>query len=410
MSYVKGLKCRECGRAYSKEPIFVCEWCFGPLEVDYDYESIKKVFNQKELEKRPPNLWRYRELLPIDKDPVCGLHSGFTPLIEAKNLASALGIKKCFIKDDSVNHPTLSFKDRVVAVALSKAKEFGFKTVACASTGNLANAVAAHSRYSGFDCYVFIPHDLEASKILSSLIYGVNLVAIEGNYDEVNRLCAEIAMNFRWAFVNVNLRPYYAEGSKTYGFEIAEQLGFRAPQNIVIPAASGSLVTKIYKGLWEFYHLGLIKEFNSRFFLAQAEGCAPIVQAFREGSNIIKPVKPKTIAKSIAIGNPADGVYALEIIKKTKGYAEAVNDKEIIEGIKLLAETEGIFTETAGGVTVAVTQKLIQKGLINRDEEVVICITGNGLKTQEAVQSSLKEIIKIKPSLDEFKKHIKGGA
>lgn len=410
MSYVKGLRCRECGRPYPKEPIFVCEWCFGPLEVEYDYERIQKVFNQKELEKRSPNLWRYRELLPIDGEPLCGLHSGFTPLIEAKNLASFLGIKRCYIKDDSVNHPTLSFKDRVVAVALSKAKEFGFKTVACASTGNLANAVAAHSRYSGFDCYVFIPHDLEKSKILSSLIYGVNLVAIEGTYDEVNRLCAEIAMNFRWAFVNVNLRPYYAEGSKTYGFEIAEQLSFRAPQNIIIPAASGSLVTKIYKGLWEFYQLGLIKEFKSRFFLAQAEGCAPIVKAFREGSNIIKPVKPNTIAKSIAIGNPADGVYALDIVKKTAGYAEAVKDEEIIEGIKLLAETEGIFTETAGGVTIAVTQKLIKKGIIKKEEEVVICITGNGLKTQEAVQSSLKEIIRIKPSLEEFKKHIKGGA
>lgn len=410
MSFIKGLKCRECGRAYPKDPIFVCEWCFGPLEVDYDYEAIGKVLTRKVIEGRNPHMWRYKELLPIEGEPVCGLHTGFTPLFKAKNLAQALKIKRCYIKDDSVNHPTLSFKDRVVAVALSRAKEFNFTTVACASTGNLANAVASHSRASGFECYVFVPYDLELSKIVSSLIYGVNLVAVEGNYDDVNRLCVEIAMNLRWAFVNVNLRPYYAEGSKTYGFEIAEQLGFRAPQNIVIPAASGSLVTKIYKGLQEFYQLGLIPEFKTRFFLAQAEGCSPIVQAFKEGSTIIKPVKPKTIAKSIAIGNPADGIYALEILRKTKGYGEAVSDEEVLEGIKLLAETEGIFTETAGGVTVAVTKKLIAKGIIKRDEEVVICITGNGLKTQEAVQNHLKEVIRIKPSLEEFKKHLKGGA
>jgi len=406
--FVKGLRCRECGRAYPKEPIFVCEWCFGPLEVDYDYEAIKRNFNRNELEKRPPTLWRYRELLPIDGEPSFGLTSGYTPFIEAKNLAEALGIKRCYIKDDSVNHPTLSFKDRVVAVALTKAKEFGFKTVACASTGNLANAVASHSR-KGFDCYVFIPADLEPSKIISSSIYGVNVVAVEGNYDEVNRLCAEIAMRYRWAFVNVNLRPYYAEGSKTYGFEIAEQLGFRLPKHIVIPAASGSLVTKIYKGFKEFYELGLVKEFNTRFHIAQAEGCAPIVHAFREGSNIIKPVKPKTIAKSIAIGNPADGVYALEVVRKTGGVAEAVTDEEIIEGIKLLAETEGIFTETAGGVTVSVTKKLIQRGIIPKDEEVVVCITGNGLKTQEVVANSLRNLIKVKPTLEDFKKKIKAG-
>ncbi len=409
MGYVKGLKCRECGRSYPKAPTFVCEWCFGPLEVVYDYSAIEKVLKREVIEKRAPNMWRYRELLPIDGEPVCGFNSGFTPLFFAKNLAKALGIKRCYIKDDSVNHPTLSFKDRVVAVALTKAKEFGFKTVACASTGNLANAVASHSKVAGFNCYVFVPKDLEYSKILSSLIYGVNLVAVEGNYDDVNRLCSEIAMNLRWAFVNVNIRPFYAEGSKTYGFEVAEQLGFRAPQNIVIPAASGSLVTKIYKGFQEMYQLGLISEFKTRFFVAQAEGCAPIVNALREGSNIIKPVKPKTIAKSIAIGNPADGVYALEVVRKTGGSAEAVTDEEVVEGIKLLAETEGVFTETAGGVTVAVTKKLIEKGVIPKEEEVVICITGNGLKTQEAVVDHLKPVIKIKPNFEEFKKYLKGG-
>jgi threonine synthase len=407
MSFVLGLKCKECGREYPKKPIYVCEYCFGPLEVVYDYKKIKQSLTKEKIEGRRKTLWRYKELLPLYEEPICGLNSGFTPLYEAKNLAKIFGVKKLYIKDDSVNHPSLSFKDRVVAVALSKAKEFGFKTVACASTGNLANAVAAHSRYSGFDCFVFVPYNLEKTKIVSSLIYDVNVVAIEGNYDDVNRLCAEIASKYNWAFVNVNLRPYYSEGSKTYGFEIIEQLGWKKPKHIVVPVASGSLLTKIYKAFKEFYELGFIDDLDTKFYIAQAEGCSPIVNAFKANSDIIRPVKPNTIAKSIAIGNPADGVYALEVVKKTNGYAEVASDEEIVEGIKLLASTEGIFTETAGGTVVAVAKKLIQNGIIPKDEEILLCITGNGLKTQEAVINSIKETIKIKPSLESFESAIK---
>ncbi len=407
MSFVLGLKCKECGREYPKKPIYVCEYCFGPLEVVYDYKKIKQSLTKEKIEGRRKTLWRYKELLPVDEEPICGLNSGFTPLYEAKNLAKIFGVKKLYIKDDSVNNPTLSFKDRVVAVALSKAKEFGFKTVACASTGNLANAVAAHSRYSGFDCFVFVPYNLEKTKIVSSLIYDVNVVAIEGNYDDVNRLCAEIASKYNWAFVNVNLRPYYSEGSKTYGFEIIEQLGWEKPKHIVVPVASGSLLTKIYKAFKEFYELGFIDDLDTKFYIAQAEGCSPIVNAFKANSDIIRPVKPNTIAKSIAIGNPADGVYALEVVKKTNGYAEVSSDEEIVEGIKLLASTEGIFTETAGGTVVAVAKKLIQNGIIPKDEEILLCITGNGLKTQEAVINSIKETIKIKPNLESFESAIK---
>jgi threonine synthase len=404
MSYVLGLKCKECGKEYPKKPIYVCEYCFGPLEVVYDYRKVAQSLSREKIAQRKKSLWRYRELLPIDGEPICGLNTGFTPLYEAKNLAKVLNVKKLYIKDDTVNHPTLSFKDRVVAVALSKAREFGFSTVACASTGNLANAVAAHSKYSGFECYVFVPHNLEKTKIVSSLIYNVNLVAIEGSYDDVNRLCAEIASRYNWAFVNVNLRPYYAEGSKTYGFEIAEQLGWDVPKHIIVPVASGSLLTKIYKAFKEFHQLGLIENSDTRFYVAQAEGCAPVVNAFKSNSDIIRPVKPNTVAKSIAIGNPADGIYALEIVKKTKGYAESATDEEIIEGIKLLASVEGIFTETAGGTVVAVAKKLIQNGIIPRDESILLSITGNGLKTQEAVISSLKEVIRIKPNIESFEK------
>ncbi|MDP2940291.1 MAG: threonine synthase [Candidatus Omnitrophota bacterium] len=406
MSFIKGLKCRECARVYPKEALYVCEYCFGPLEVDYDYAKIKKVLNPKVIAKRPKNMWRYRELLPIDGKPTDGLDSGFTPLIRAKNLEKALGVKELYIKDDSVNHPTLSFKDRVVAVALSKAKEFGFDTVACASTGNLANSVAAQSAKANLKRYIFIPADLELGKIVGTLIYNPILVAVEGNYDQVNRLCSEIATIYKWAFVNINIRPYYAEGSKTYAYEIAEQLNFQPPKHIVVPCAGGSLITKIWKGLKEFHKLGFIDRCDTKIHAAQATGCAPIITAFKENSDVIKPVKPNTIAKSLAIGNPADGVYAVATVKKSKGFAEDVSDDEIVQAIKLLAKTEGIFTETAGGVTLGVTQKLIKQRKIPKDESIVVCITGNGLKTQEALTGRIGSPIKIKPNLASFEESV----
>ncbi len=407
MSYVKGLKCRECQRTYPKEPLYVCEYCFGPLEVDYDYEKIKKKLTKATIESRPKNLWRYRELMPIDGDPTDGLDSGFTPLIRAKNLEKALGVKELYIKDDSVNHPTLSFKDRVVAVALSKAKEFGFNTIACASTGNLANSVAAQTAVANLKRYIFIPADLESGKVVASLIYNPTLVAVEGNYDQVNRLCSEIATKYKWAFVNINIRPYYAEGSKTYGYEIAEQLGWKVPKHIIVPCAGGSLITKIHKGLKEFEKLKLIKDVDTKIYAAQATGCCPIVTAIKENSDIIKPVKPNTIAKSLAIGNPADGIYAVGTVRKTGGWGDDVSDDEIVEAMKLLASTEGIFTETAGGVTLGVAKKLIEQGKIPKDESIVICITGNGLKTQEAILEKIGKPIKIKPNLNSFEEALK---
>ena len=407
MNYIKGLKCRECGREYPKEALYVCEYCFGPLEVDYDYEEIKKKLTREVIESRPGNLWRYRELLPIDGEPTDGLNSGFTPLIRAKNLEKVLGVKELYLKDDSVNHPTLSFKDRVVAVALSKAKEFGFDTVACASTGNLANSVAAQAAIANLRRYIFIPADLELGKIVCALIYNPVLVAVEGNYDQVNRLCSEIATRYKWAFVNINIRPYYAEGSKTYGYEIAEQLGWKAPKHIISPCAGGSLLTKIWKGLKEFQKLGLIDKVDTKIYAAQATGCCPIVTAVKENSDIIKPIKPDTIAKSLAIGNPADGVYAVGTVKESGGCAEDVSDDEIVEAIKLLATTEGIFTETAGGVTLGVAKKLIEQGRIPKDESIVVCITGNGLKTQEAVQERIGKPIKIKPNIASFEENVK---
>jgi threonine synthase len=407
MSYVKGLKCRECHRSYKTEAIYVCEFCFGSLEVDYDYDRIRTVISREKISKGPKSIWRYRELLPIDGNPTVGFHAGFTPLFKADNLARALGMKELYIKDDSVCHPTLSFKDRVVAVALTKARELGFKTVACASTGNLAGSVSAQAAWAGLNRFIFIPADLEIGKIVGSLTYAPNLVAVEGNYDEVNRLCAEIAARYKWAFVNINIRPYYAEGSKTYGYEVMEQLGWRTPQHIVVPVASGSLLTKIWKAFNEFKKLGLIDAVDSKIYAAQAEGCSPIVTALREKSEIIKPVKPKTIAKSLAIGNPADGPYACDAVKESAGGGDAVTDAEIVEAIKLLASTEGIFTETAGGVTVATAKKLIGKGTIPKDESCVICITGNGLKTQEAVSEHIGKPYRIKPTLESFEQSLR---
>lgn len=402
MSYVKGLKCRECGREYPKQPLYVCEYCFGPLEVDYDYSKIKKKLTKEIITSRDKNLWRYRELLPIDGEPICGHHSGFTPLVKADNLAKELGLKELYIKDDSVCHPTLSFKDRVVSVAITKAKEFGFDTVACASTGNLANSVSAQAAQAKMRCFVFIPADLELGKVVASLVYAPYVVAVEGNYDEVNRLCTEIGNKYKWAFVNINIRPYYSEGSKTYIYEIIEQLGWRAPKNIVVPVAGGSLISKIWKGINEFYKLGFIDNVDTKIFAAQASGCSPVVTAIKENNEIIKPVKPKTIAKSLAIGNPADGYYAFKTVKDSGGWGEDVTDEEIVEGIKLLARTEGIFTETAGGVVVAAIKKLVQQGKIKKDELTVISITGNGLKTQEVVLPKLAQVIKVKPNLDSF--------
>lgn len=402
MGHVKGLKCRECGRDYPADPIYVCEFCFGPLEVSYDYKSIKKALTRKVIEKRPPSLWRYKELLPIDGEPQVGLESGFTPLVKADNLAAALGVKELYVKDDTVVHPTLSFKDRVVAVALTKSKEFKFDTVACASTGNLAHSVSAHGAKAGFKRFVFIPATLEPSKIVASLVYEPNLVAVDGNYDEVNRLCSEIANKYRWAFVNINIRPFYAEGSKTQGFEIVEQLGWQAPDNVVVPCASGSLLTKVWKAFKEFKEIGILKELQTKVFAAQATGCSPISAAIKGGADVIRPVKPNTVAKSLAIGNPADGFYASRIVKETGGFGEDVSDEEIIEGIKLLARTEGIFAETAGGVTVATAKKLIAQGKIGRNETTVICITGNGMKTQEALAGRTAAVHHIKPNLGAF--------
>ncbi len=400
--FMKALKCRECAREYPLAATHVCEFDFGPLEVAYDYDRIKKSLTRQSIESRPKTMWRYRELLPVAGEPTVGQQVGFTPLVRADRLARQLGIRELWVKNDAVNYPTLSFKDRVVSVALSRSKELGFETVACASTGNLANSVAANAASAGLKSYVFIPSDLEQGKILNSLIYGANVIAIKGHYDEVNRLCAEIAGKFGWAFVNVNMRPYYAEGSKSMAYEIAEQLGWRAPEHTIVPMASGSLLTKIHKGYQEMMKVGLIAGSHPKVYGAQATGCSPISTAQRAGLDFFKPVKPDTIAKSLAIGTPADGFYALKVMRETGAAADDVTDDEIRDGIKLLAETEGIFAETAGGVTVGVAKKLIASGKIPRDSSAVICITGNGLKTLDAVQGHCGKAREIKPSLREF--------
>src|SRR3954462_287728 len=400
--FMKALKCRECGREYPLAASHVCEFDFGPLEVVYDYERIKKNLSRSIIASRPHTMWRYRELLPVAFEPTVGLQVGFTPLIKADRLAKRLGIRELWIKNDTVNYPSLSFKDRVVSVALSRAKELGFTTIACASTGNLANSVAANAASAGLRAYVFIPSDLEQGKILNSLIYGATVIGIKGHYDEVNRLCAEIAGKFGWAFVNVNMRPYYAEGSKSMGYEIMEQLGWQVPKHTVVCMASGSLLTKIQKSYQEFTKLGLVDEAEFHIHGAQATGCSPISTAQKAGLDFFKPVKPNTIAKSLAIGTPADGFYALKVMKETGGSAEDVTDDEIREGIRLLAETEGIFAETAGGVTVGVAKKLIASGQIPRDDSAVLCVTGNGLKTLDAVEGHVGKPREIKPSLREF--------
>ena len=399
---MKALKCRECGREYPLAATHVCEFDFGPLEVVYDYDKIKHSLTRNAIESRRKSMWRYRELLPVAGEPTVGLEVGFTPLIKADRLAKRLGIRELWIKNDTVNYPTLSFKDRVVSVALSRAKELGFTTAACASTGNLANSVAANAAAAGMKAYVFIPSDLEQGKIVNSLVYGANVVGIKGHYDEVNRLCAEIAGKYGWAFVNVNMRPYYAEGSKSMGYEIAEQLGWRIPQHTVVPMASGSLLTKIQKSYQELTKLGLVTGTKYSVHGAQPSGCSPISVAQKAGLDFFKPVKPNTIAKSLAIGTPADGFYALKVMKETGGAADDVTDDEIREGIRLLAECEGIFTETAGGVTVGVAKKLIASGKIPSTDSAVLCITGNGLKTLDAVVGHVGAPREIRPSLREF--------
>lgn len=399
---MRALKCRECGREYPLTANHVCEFDFGPLEVVYDYERIKRSLTRESIQSRLKGMWRYRELLPVVGDPTVGKQVGFTPLVKADRLAKRLGIRELWIKNDTVNYPSLSFKDRVVSVALSRAKELGFDTVACASTGNLANSVAANAASAGLRAYVFIPSDLEQGKIMNSLIYGANVIGIKGHYDEVNRLCAEIAGKFGWAFVNVNMRPYYAEGSKSMGYEIMEQLGWQVPKHTVVCMASGSLLTKIQKSYQEFTKLGLVDETEFHIHGAQATGCSPISTAQKAGLDFFKPVKPNTIAKSLAIGTPADGFYALKVMKETGGSAEDVTDDEIRDAIRLLAECEGIFAETAGGVTVGVAKKLIASGKIPANDSAVLCVTGNGLKTLDAVNGHLGNPREIKPSLREF--------
>lgn len=402
MTFVKGLKCRECNQDYPKQPIHVCETCFGPLEVVYDYDRIKSSISREKIASRPKNLWRYRELLPIDGEPKVGLYSGYTPLIRAYRLGEALGVKQLYIKDDSVNHPTFSYKDRVVSVAISCAIEFGFDTVSCASTGNLANAVAAHAAKAGLNCYVFIPDGLEQAKIIGSTIYGPRTISIKGNYDDVNRLCSEIGDKYEWAFVNVNLRPYYSEGAKTHAFEIVEQLGWKIPRHIVVATAGGTILPKLAKAFNELKRVGLVEDGECKIYSAQASGCDPVIQALKKGTDLISPVKPNTIASSIAIGNPADGYYVVKTIQETGGWGESATDEEILDGIKLLASTEGIFTEPAGGTEVAVTKKLVQQGRIPRDEPTVICITGNGYKTIEAVAGIVEKPFCINADLKNF--------
>ena len=401
--FIQGLRCRSCGTTFPLEPTNFCTECFGPLEVEYKYDAIAKAVTRDTIGTRPFNMWRYRELLPLDMEPTVGRNVGGTPLVKADRLADALGVKKLWLKNDAVNFPTLSFKDRVVAVALSKAREFGADTVGCASTGNLANSVAALAASSGLATYILVPADLEQTKLLGTSVYGAKLVRVTGTYDQVNRLCTQIAFKYGWALVNINLRPFYAEGSKTFGYEIAEQLGWRLPQHVVSPMAGGSLIGKIAKSFKELTNLGFVSAMPTQFHGAQATGCSPISAAVKSGAENHRPVKkPTTIARSLAIGDPADGFFAIKLIRDSGGWAEDATDEEITQGMLLLAQTEGVFAETAGGVTVAVAQKLIEQGRIPRDEEIVLAITGNGLKTQEAVADALAESPIIAPTLEDF--------
>jgi threonine synthase len=401
MSFAVNLRCRECHRDYPLTATHVCEYCFGPVEVTYDYDAIRKTASRERISAGPASLWRYRDFLPVDAESAIDIGAGFTPLVRARNLGKALGLNNLYIKNDTVN-PTWSFKDRVVAVAASRARELGYDKLACASTGNLANSVSAHAAAGGMEAVVFIPHDLEAGKVIGSSIYGPTLVKVRGNYDAVNRLCAELAGSYNWGFVNVNVRPYYAEGSKTLGFEVAEQLGWQAPDHCVVPIASGSLFVKIKKGFEELTKVGLIEPKKVRMSGAQATGCSPVATAWEEGSMNFRPQRPDTIAKSLAIGNPADGYYSLVQLAETGGACGNVSDPEIVAGMKLLAETEGIFGETAGGVTVATLKQLAAQGKIHPDEVTVAFITGAGFKTVEAVAEALNPPLEIDATVESF--------
>lgn len=396
------LRCHLCGTPFPATAVWVCDQCLGPLEVTYDYPAIAALVSREIIEARPKNLWRYREFLPIEHEPLTGLHSGFTPLVRAHRLAERLGVRELYVKDDSVNHPTCSYKDRVVSVAATRAVELGFSVFACASTGNLANSVAAHAARLGLSCSVFIPDNLEPGKVTGAAVYRPRIIAVRGNYDDVNRLCTQVADRYNWGFANINLRAYYAEGAKTYGFEIAEQLGWRFPRHVVSPVAGGTLLPRILKGFTELREVGLVGGDLPAIHAAQSAGCAPVIRALDEGLEYPEPVKPDTLAKSIAIGNPADGFQVLRSVRSTGGSGAMVSEDEIIQGIQLLAETEGIFTEPAGGVTVAATRQLIQRGAIGPDESVVICITGNGYKTAEVLNGRGVEAVRIGRSLAEF--------
>ncbi len=401
--FVEGLRCRECARSYPAEALHVCEWCFGPLEVVYDYEAIAASTSRERIAAGPKTIWRYADLLPASAEGAVDLGAGLTPLLRADRLGAELGLSDLWLKNDTVN-PTGSFKDRVVSVALTRARELGFKVAACASTGNLANSVAAHAARAGMRSVVCIPADLEIPKVVTTAVFGGTLVALTGNYDEVNRLCAELASEYpTWAFVNVNVRSYYAEGSKTLAFEVAEQLGWTAPDHVVVPVASGSQLVKVAKGFRELFKVGLLdEEPHVRISGAQSAGCAPVATAFAAGADFIRPVKPSGLAKSLAIGNPADGGYALDEVRRSGGALAAVTDPEIVEGIHLLARTEGIFAETAGGVTVAVLAKLAASGVVKPNERVVAFITGNGLKTLDAVAANCRPTVTVAPNLEAF--------
>ena len=400
------LRCRECSKTWGNAPRSFCEDCFSPLEVAYDYDAMKKIARRGDLSRRAFNMWRYSELLPLDDDFAAATAAGGTPLVRSQKLARQWGLKDLYLKNDAVCFPSLSFKDRVVGTALAAARRFGFETVGCSSTGNLANAVAAQAAQQGFHACVFIPADLESAKVLNTAVYGARIVRINGNYDQVNRLCAQIADRFEWGLVNVNLRPYYSEGSKTHGYEIAEQLGWKLPDNVVVPMAGGSLITKIAKAFKELVTLGWVEDKPVKFFGAQATGCSPISDGVKRGLARFEPQKPSTIARSLAIGNPADGPFAMKLIRESGGWAEDISDPEIVDAIKLVAETEGIFTETAGGVTAGVTKKLIAQNRIRSDETTVVSITGNGLKTTDAIRAEFPSSEAIAPRLEAFEAYL----